>query len=233
MKKYRNEWKYRCHEKTLTSVMERLKGILPCDKNGIEGSYVVRSLYFDDPQSSFARDTESGISHRYKYRIRYYGDAINTLKLEKKEKLDGMCHKDSCRLSQDEFEMIMAGDYMDLFWETDNKVLKEFCITAQNRCLSPRVIVEYDRTAVVEPFSNVRITADRNISCSSEIESFLTGDYLKNPILPTNHHILEVKFDHVLPGYIKRITGDDALIQSSFSKYYLARKSMWNIGRRL
>ncbi len=232
MKKYRNEWKYQCHEKTLLEVMERLKGTLTPDHNGDEGTYVVRSVYFDDPQGSFAMDTEAGVSHRYKYRIRYYGNDTGTLKLEKKEKLDGRCHKDSCRLSLENFEKIMKGDYLEVFWETDNKVLKEFCVKANTMLLSPKVIVEYDRTAVIEPFANIRITADRNISFSPEVDRFLEGDYLRNPILTKDQHVLEVKFDHVLPGYIKRIASDDKLIQSSFSKYYLARKNMSNTGRR-
>ena len=233
MKKYRNEWKYQCHEKTLVTIMERLKGTMSFDENGDNGSYVVKSLYFDDIQGTFARDTEAGVSRRYKYRIRYYGNDLGTLKLEKKEKLNGRCHKKSCRISVETFEQIMNGDFMDVFWHTDNKVLKEFCITANTRCLMPAVIVEYDRMAVIEPFANIRITADRNISYSPFVEQFLTGDYMRNPILPKDRHVLEVKFDHVLPGYIKRLASDDNLIQTSFSKYYLARKNMSNTGRRI
>ncbi|WP_034446011.1 polyphosphate polymerase domain-containing protein [Butyrivibrio sp. AE2032] len=233
MKKYRNEWKYQCHEKTLFSVMERLKGVLPCDEHGDNGSYVIRSLYFDDDRGSFARDTETGITKRYKYRIRYYGHDTSTLKLEKKEKLHGRCHKESCHLSLENFEKIVNGDYIEVFWSTENKVLQEFCARAMTMRLSPKIIVEYDRTAIIEPIANIRITADRNISYSPEIDRFLQGDYLRVPIMSAGQHILEVKFDHVLPGYIKRMTSDESLVQSSFSKYYMARKNMSNTGRRI
>ncbi len=233
MKKYRNEWKYQCHEKTLFTVMERLKGVLPVDDHGDNGSYVIRSLYFDDPQGTFARDTEIGITKRYKYRIRYYGDDTGTLKLEKKEKLHGRCHKESCSISTEDFEKICNGDYMDVFWSTDSQVLKEFCMKAVTMCLSPKVIVEYDRTAFVGPIHNIRITADRNISASGDVESFLQGDYLKTPILPKDQHVLEVKFDSVLPSTVKRLVSDDRLIQISFSKYYLSRKCLYDLERMI
>ena len=94
MKKYRNEWKYSCEQPYLDVLSERLSSVLPKDKNsGENGYYTVRSLYFDDVYNSCASENEAGISKRYKYRIRYYENNANLLKLEKKEKANGKCHK--------------------------------------------------------------------------------------------------------------------------------------------
>lgn len=85
------------------------------------------------------------------------------------------------------------------------------------------MIVSYEREAFVEIISNVRITMDYNISASDEIERFLKGDYLKIPVLERKKHVLEVKFDDVLPSYMKAILQSNILEQQSFSKYYLGR----------
>lgn len=112
---------------------------------------------------------------------------------------------------------------MDVFWNTDASLLKEFCIDIVARRFQPRVIIDYEREAFVEIISNVRITLDYDISASDEIDCFLSGNYLNIPILEPKKHILEVKFDDILPSYIKAALQSDALIQQSFSKYYLGR----------
>lgn len=230
-KQYRNEWKYQCSEMTLSSVMERIGAVMQTDENGLEGAYTIRSLYFDDIYNSCTRENEAGVDDRYKYRIRYYGDNTDFIRLEKKEKKNGRCHKDSCRITIDEYNSIVNGDYSNVFWNTESFVLREFCMNGMVRGLCPKVIVEYDRQALVEPISNVRITADRCISASYQIESFLEGEYTKFPVLPRNQHVLEVKFDSILPSHIRRVVSDDGLIQSSFSKYYMARQELSKLER--
>ena len=76
--------------KELLYVEARVKALLPIDIHASdEGKYVVRSLYFDDFVCSCAHDTEKGLAERYKYRIRYYGDLPQLLRLERKEKKYG------------------------------------------------------------------------------------------------------------------------------------------------
>ena len=92
-KKSRNEWKYICHEADIISICSRLNGILAFDTHGDDGSYSIHSLYFDDYMDTCALETEAGVGSRYKYRIRYYGDNPEYLRLERKEKLYGRCYK--------------------------------------------------------------------------------------------------------------------------------------------
>ena len=233
MKKYRNEWKYQCQDAVLLGVMERLQAVLAPDSNAPGGKYIIHSLYFDDIYNSSARETDAGVSERYKYRIRYYGDDPDYLKLEKKEKKEGRCHKVSARLTRQQYDSIILGEYGELFWSTDDKCIREFCTIAMKRHLTPKVIVDYERVALVEPITNIRVTADRNISASSQVDRFLYGDYLKNPIMPEHQQVLEVKFDHHLPGTVRRLVSDDKLIQSSFSKYYLSRKFLYSHERTI
>ena len=39
------------------------------------------------------------------------------MKLERKEKLNGRCHKDSCRLTLEQYRQIISGEAEELFWE--------------------------------------------------------------------------------------------------------------------
>lgn len=226
MKKYRNEWKYCCTEKELLDVEARTKGILQPDSHAEDGKYMVHSLYFDDRAYSCARATEMGLGKRYKYRIRYYGDSPEMLRLERKEKENGRCRKETCFLTTQEYHCIMNGQIEEVFWNTHNEVLKQFCIAVWKKGFEPKVIVDYERTAYVEEIANVRITFDKNIAVSGDVEHFLDGGYVTSPILERGKHLLEVKFDEILAGYIKKVLYVDTLQQTSFSKYYIGLKQL-------
>lgn len=224
IKRYRSEWKYSEEEAKLLEIKERLAAVLARDSySGQNGMYEIHSLYFDDYKDSCARENVAGEGKRFKYRIRYYGNASDKLWLEKKEKQNSYCHKRKCSLSVEEYTLIIEGKAMDVFWNTKEQLLKEFCIDIVTKRFVPRVIVNYEREAFVEVISNVRITFDYNISASDDIGRFLNGDYLKIPILEKKQHVLEVKFDDVLPSHIKALLQADILGQRSFSKYYLGR----------
>lgn len=190
------------------------------DENGM---YAIHSLYFDDYKDVCARENVAGEGRRFKYRIRYYGNCSDRLWLEKKEKYNSYCYKRKCTISMWEYQALVEGRAMEVFWNTDDKLLKEFCIDISTHRFMPKVIVDYEREAFVEPIMNIRVTFDYNISASDEIDRFLSGDYLKIPILGEKRHVLEVKFDDVLPSYIKAILQSNVLGQNSFSKYYLGR----------
>lgn len=227
IKRYRSEWKYCEKEADLFALRQRLAAILESDPYaGENGKYEIHSLYFDDYKDSSARENIAGEGKRFKYRIRYYGKSSNKLWLEKKEKQNSYCHKRKCAISVEEYQAIMGGQIFDVFWGTKEQLLKEFCVDIAAKRFMPRVIINYEREAFVEIISNVRITLDYNISASDELERFLFGDYLRIPVLPGKKHVLEVKFDDVLPSYIKDILQANILGQQSFSKYYLGRIAM-------
>jgi len=208
----------------LLALKQRLATILAHDSYaGENGRYEIHSLYFDDYKDGGARENVSGEGKRFKYRIRYYGDNSDQLWLEKKEKLNSYCHKRQCAVTVEEYQAIIEGRTLDVFWNTEEQLLKEFCIDIVTKRFMPKVIINYEREAFVEIIANVRITLDYNISASDEIEYFLSGDYMKIPVLEKKKHVLEVKFDDVLPSYINAVLRGNIFIQRSFSKYYLGR----------
>lgn len=232
IKQYRNEWKYICTEADLAKLNERISQVLELDCNSdFDGKYEIHSLYFDDFKNTCMMDNNAGVNKRYKYRIRYYGNNINTLRLERKEKNNDRCCKQSCEISQEIFTKLLNNEGQEVYWETNNAVLKKFCVDMMTRHFAPKVIINYERTAYVEPITNIRITLDRYITATCEIESFLQGSGVGYPVCEKDEHILEIKFDAILPAYIKNIVTGSSLVQTAFSKYYLGRQTLLNGGR--
>jgi hypothetical protein len=171
-------------------------------------------------------DIDQGSSGRYKYRIRYYGDNKELLHLERKEKYLERCHKDVCELDNDQFLKIMDNDIGAVLWESENPVLKKFGVCYLSRGFRPKAIIDYERIAYIEPLSNIRITIDSNITASDNINNFLLEDYIKIPVQDVRLHVLEVKFDYILPSYIRHVITDKNMVRTSFSKYYLGRERL-------
>lgn len=232
IKNYRNEWKYCCTAGELERINNRLEAVLDKDKHGgRNGRYTIHSLYFDDYKDSFVKANDAGTSERIKYRIRYYGEQYDLMQLERKEKSGGRCYKTSCPLLPEEYQKLMSGDIEKVFWQTKEPLLRHFCICCMNGYLRPKAIIDFERTAFVEEITNIRITLDENISVSNDLFHFVKGDYLRYPIQEKGQHILEVKFDYILPGYIRHIVAGQNLIQSSFSKYSLGRRVLQKMGQ--
>lgn len=153
------------------------------------------------------------------------------MKLECKEKINGYCHKESCLISLREYQMIMEEKTNELIWETEKPLLKRFCVSCMTRRFTPKVIIDYERTAYIEDITNIRITLDGNISVSDDFSHFLDGNYMRYPVQEKGQYILEVKFDYIMPSYIRHIITNRKLVLSSFSKYCIGRKKIQSMRR--
>ena len=225
IKKYRNEWKYNLTNQQLSLLKSRISEVLDLDPHTPKcGKYVIHSLYFDDYKDQSVYTTDSGLSKRFKWRIRFYDEDLDYIVLERKEKIDSRCHKKSCNLTLDEYEKIVSGNITDIVYDTDKNLIKELARDIMLYNYVPKVIVDYERIAFVEEITNVRITFDTKISASYDFDNFLNGDYIKYYIQPSNQNVLEVKFEDVLPSYIKKIVESYEFKQTSFSKYYYCRR---------
>ncbi len=219
---YRHELKFLVSDIDLEIIRYRLLPLMDLDTNQNGSLYLIRSLYFDDLNDSFKRESEDGIDNRSKYRIRLYNGDDSFIRLEKKTKLHGMTRKESAVLSRDECLQYMGGRCPSIR-NDDHQIKKELYCLEKMRGMYPKSIVEYERTAFVEKKGNVRITFDRNLSGSGKVDSFLDKAITTTPLLPKGQHILEVKYDELLPQYIARVLQIGTLHQISFSKYYYSR----------
>lgn len=189
---------------------------------GPEGTYLIRSAYFDNVHDSCLLDSMYGTDPRSKFRIRYYDNDITRISLEKKSKCRGMTLKESCLIQLDECRAFLNGDNPQIepnMSEEKRRLLTEIV----ERGLHPRCIVTYERIPYVYPGGNVRVTFDRKITSSKDVASFLRGVYHERPILPVGNSILEVKWDEVLPQFIKDGLSLENLQWTAFSKYYFCR----------
>lgn len=222
MNRYRHEYKYYldCFQEALLYI--KAGGLLELDTYaGEEGSYLIRSLYFDDHNDTCLQENIDGADPHSKFRIRYYNNDSEHLQLEKKTKYRGMTLKESCTITFDEYCMLVNQGFPNIaeMPQMKQKLLMEFRLKA----LVPKVIVSYRRTPFVYSCGNVRITFDRNVTSSGNIDKFLMGDYEERPILSQGGSILEVKWDEVLPFHVKETLRLDSLQWTAYSKYYMSR----------
>ena len=213
---YRVEDKYALTKLEFERLRSKFMSILPVDRGE---TYRISSLYFDDYKNTCLADTVNGQPIREKFRIRIYNDTLDTIKLEHKTKQYSRIHKDSMTLNIDELNQLMCSQTI----ETDNPVANVFNRAILTRCLRPKVIVTYDRTAFVYKQGNVRITFDENLCASQNISEFgnpnLIYDYPE-----TLFRVLEVKYDAFLPDFIADLLEHGNMWQSANSKYRTCRE---------
>lgn len=221
---YRNEIKYMVSEAQLALLENRIGHLISPDRHaGADGTYQIRSLYFDDYYNSCYNENEIGTDPREKFRIRIYNADPGRISLELKRKEHSMTQKLSCLLSEQQCRELMAGRPLPAD-PAYPPVLQKLNLLMCTRLMRPKVIVEYDRTPFVEKLGNTRVTFDRNIRSSDAVQSFLEKRIPGRPIMPAGRQILEVKYDEFLPDYLCRNLQLSRLRQTTFSKYYLCRR---------
>jgi len=224
MSEYRHEYKYVCTLSQLAYVDNSVKGLMELDAHAKdEGSYSVRSLYFDDYYDGCYYDNLYGHEPREKFRIRIYNADSLRINMELKRKQKGKVRKESCKLSSDICKQIMSGENLDIN-AIDSALYRKFYLQYSSKLLRPKVIVEYDRVPYIYKDGNVRVTLDKNIRSSNLCQDFLEKDIYFRPIMEKNMHLLEVKFDEYIPDFIYQVVENEKLKQTTFSKYFLCRK---------
>lgn len=216
---FRHELKHYITEADYISLRNRLQHTLGRDCNsGIDGSYIVNSLYFDNYSDVALRQKQDGVANREKFRIRYYNHELSYIKLEKKSKVRDLCHKDYAQISLSQAQDIIGGK-MQIYSDTPD-LLKEFYAKTHFVMLRPKAGVKYRREAFLLKAGNVRITVDSEISTLS-VDKFLEPQAGVN----SNGRIflLEVKYDSFIPEHILGILQMQSRRRTAFSKYAVVR----------
>ncbi|MBQ0027076.1 MAG: polyphosphate polymerase domain-containing protein [Lachnospiraceae bacterium] len=225
---YRVEQKYFVTEEQIAYLLTSLVPLVSLDSHITGASYVVRSVYFDDMYDTCLFENENGSDDREKFRIRTYNNNSDMIHLELKSKKHGFTAKKSVEISKEEADILLEKGTIFRSGERNendgNSYLKDKISSEMiYRQLRPVCIVEYERTAFVDPLGNVRVTFDRNIGCCNNVEEFFDEYPQMVPVLPSGRHILEVKYDEILPDYIKEVLDGVNLKKTAFSKYYYGR----------
>ena len=224
MTEYRHEYKYLCSGLQLKVLEKRLCALLRPDPHaGASGTYLIRSAYFDTPDNACYYENENGIDPRSKYRIRIYNCSDRRITLERKVKRRSMTHKDAASLTRAQCEQMLRGSIPEVTPDMP-PILAEMLTEMRKKAMRPAVIVQYERRPFICPVGNVRITLDFRISSSQSFDLFFQRNIPLRPVLSNGQGVLEVKWDQLLPSYIKQQLELDELQWTAFSKYYLCRK---------
>ncbi len=221
-KKYRYELKFIVPTAMVEILGKRLAMIMDIDRNAHfeDGSYLVKSLYFDDIYNASYHEKIDGVLHRKKYRIRLYNDNEDFIRLECKMKDNNMTSKRQVQISKEVANALITNDPRLITVQLkENDLLTDFILDMKTQKLTPSVIVEYRRLAFTYPISDVRINFDINISSGLNNYDLFDSDINKIPIIPEDKVVLEVKFNDFLPEPLAIILQDLPAIRSAVSKF--------------
>ncbi|MBE7042927.1 MAG: polyphosphate polymerase domain-containing protein [Ruminococcaceae bacterium] len=219
--KFRHEYKHQINLSDVIQLKTRLGAVMEHDEHcNPDGTYFIKSLYFDNYRDKALREKLDGINCREKFRIRYYDTDTSFIRLEKKSKIDGMCHKEWVPVTKEQCEKIIRGDLAFLL-ESNENLMHEFYAKMQYQLLRPKAIVAYRRECFVHPAGNVRVTLDSEIGGSYQVQEFFNPQL---QFLRLSHTaILEVKWDEYLPQFIRDAIQLKSRRSAAFSKYAAVR----------
>ena len=225
----RHELKYIINEGTYIYLRSRLLPLMSPDEHSRDGGYRVTSLYFDDVYNSCYWQKLNGAEVRRKFRIRAYDLDPSFVSLESKHKDLSYVSKLSAQLTDGQYRALLSGDCSFMQGQDgEEDVFGEFYRTDRTMKLRPRVIVDYQREALVYPFGHVRITFDRRLSaCFNTMDMFSPeAQYTR---IYNKEIILEVKFDNYIPDSIQAALQCINAPMQPVSKYIICTDRMLEV----
>ena len=221
--KFRHELKHYINYSDYLAIRNRLRTIMHIDRNAnADNEYRIRSLYFDNVYDKALMEKVVGIPKRDKFRIRFYNDNHDFIRLEKKSKIRGLCLKDSERITKEECIKIINGD-IEFLKNSGKNLFADLYSQMKGNLMKPRTVVDYTREAYIYPIGNVRITFDKSIRTGLNSVNLFDNDLPTIETIDHKYIVLEVKFDEFLPQVIQDIIQVNERRSTSISKYEAAR----------
>jgi hypothetical protein len=198
---------------------------------GLRGPQRITSLYLDTPTLTFFRWHTQQRADRFKLRIRGYGASMQEcVWAEIKRKRGIVVHKQRAPLSTLALDSLLRG-------EAPTPELEEFVRRRQAFQAAPKVLVSCERDALRQKGAcgEFAVTVDRNILYQPTRRHDLVDDprLWRGVVLPCPagpaHAIVEVKYLHQAPTWMKTLMLSLAPYRTGFSKY---RAAMQQYARR-
>jgi len=189
-------------------------------------SRVVCNLYLDTPSLSCFGDNLSGVSNRYKLRIRWYGAAGSPIspRMERKIRCNQLSWKESCSLPEIDFDNPWTEIFRTLQGEITPQ-LREWFLA----CRQPVLLNCYRRQYYESNDGNVRVTVDTGIRFFDQRFTAKPSIHLRDYRLDTP--VLELKFAPLYRQTALRTIRPLRLRQSRFSKYGIGVECLLSRGR--
>lgn len=220
MRKYRNEIKFVINKDSAEILKKKLSLLMDVDSNSSleDNSYLIRSLYFDDLNSTAYYEKIDGVEYRKKYRIRMYNNDCSFIRLECKYKHENKTSKDQILINKSVCDRIINGNIEELNIDGNN-LLTKFILDYKLKNLRPSVIVDYKRFAFTYPVSDVRVTFDSSIRSGRYSYNLYDEELETYKVIDDNQVVLEVKFNEILPEQIAIVLSTVPMIRQAFSKF--------------
>lgn len=218
----RREEKYVIANQEALLYSSHLENTLNKDEFSQNGSYMVRSLYFDtiDDKDFFDKINEQEI--RRKIRLRIYDTSAEVAKLELKQKQGVYQKKTSITIAREDACGLISCDFSVLL-KYNNPFANELYTIMSMECYRPKTIVEYGRMAYMAKENHIRLTFDHDIRANESNFNLFDKDLQLSPVFPMDAVVFEVKYDQFLLGYISEMIACINRRPVSSSKYCMGR----------
>lgn len=218
----RHEEKYFINYHQYALLKDRAVQTMTPDIHGVDGSYTITSLYYDDPMGTALQEKLDGLAKHTKFRLRTYDGQKDMIRLERKIKQGIMTQKKSAEIALNQLCHLGMPDY-----DLERFEGKAFELVAQMIAegMRPEMTVRYKRDAFCFPGTDVRLTFDRKLeTLPGEAQYLFRQDGVGIPVLDDNTVIMEIKYGSYIPVFIRDMTAV-ATRQMSISKYALCREN--------
>jgi len=206
---FRNEWKSAISKSDVMTLDHRLSAVTRKDAHARRGHYIIHSLYFREAHDLPMNPPDDQPGKTETFRIRYYNNNPDQIKLEKKTEANGMSSLESCEITRDFVSMILHNrfdlivkDPMGRSGEELDPLIQEFYWNVVGLGMRPKMIMDYCRRPYLYPNGNVRVTIDYNFKSGTNVQDFLNPDCLGTE-LSDGRYFLKVKWNNYLPEVIR------------------------------
>lgn len=217
----RHEEKFIIDFRQYLMLRNRAMRILSPDPHGNQGSYVITSLYYDDPLNTALYEKLDGLPEHSKFRIRTYDFSDRIIKLERKDKHGILTEKVDAPISRKQIELL-DGTATPL--EAFENAAFDLAVQIRSQGLQPKGAVRYRRDAFFHPGSDFRLTFDTELeTIAPDPEALFNADVRGLPVLDGNSVVMEIKYGAYIPNFARKLTNVNGR-QLSVSKYALCRE---------
>ena len=223
----RKEVKYLVDRTTRTALTADLKAFMRPDVySSQDGSYLVRSLYFDTNYHMAYHEKLSGAAIRHKLRIRAYGlnpREAKFVRLEVKSRYLSHIHKITVDVPTAQYEAmepaVMGRSLPPEQILNDSRISKEFFRLQRQYNMVPKIMVQYRREAYERnEIHRVRANFDDEILGSREL-NLLDPLQSARPLLKNGNAVFEIKVDGTMPFWLHHLISKYDLQDQAFSKF--------------
>jgi hypothetical protein len=229
----RREVKYLVDRTTRTALTADLRKMMRPDPfAGEDGTYQIRSLYFDTHDFRAYHDKLSGAAIRHKLRIRAYGadpSHSNGVRLEVKSRYLTSIHKSTVDVNWEDYGQLAEAIERRVFPPSHllqgGSVCMEFFRIRHQQNMEPKILIQYRREAYERTEVNrLRVNFDDELFATRNLD--LVGPLQgARRILQYGHSVFELKADGSLPYWMHMLIAKYNLREQSVSKYCQAVRS--------